>query len=61
MMNIYTGNVITDELGVATVQLPDWFEAENADFRYQLTVIGRRARPAGSSGGLESWSKHIEI
>jgi hypothetical protein len=24
------------------VKLPDWFEAENADFRYQLTVIGGR-------------------
>jgi hypothetical protein len=44
MMNIYTGNVVTDELGTATVKLPDWFEAENADFRYQLTVIGRRAQ-----------------
>ena len=44
MMNIYTGNVITDELGMATVKLPDWFEAENGDFRYQLTVIGRRAQ-----------------
>ena len=22
--------------------LPDWFEALNRDFRYQLTVIGRR-------------------
>jgi hypothetical protein len=44
MMNIYSGNVITDELGMATVKLPDWFEAENGDFRYQLTVIGRRAQ-----------------
>ncbi len=44
MMNIYTGNAVTDELGMATVKLPDWFEAENADFRYQLTVIGRRAQ-----------------
>jgi trimeric autotransporter adhesin len=41
-MNIYTGNVTTDELGVATVKLPDWFEAENADFRYQLTVVDGR-------------------
>lgn len=40
MMNIYTGNVTTDAQGVATVQLPDWFEALNTDFRYQLTVIG---------------------
>jgi hypothetical protein len=44
MMNIYTGNVVTDEFGMASVKLPDWFEAENADFRYQLTVIGRRAQ-----------------
>jgi hypothetical protein len=43
MMNLYTGNVTTDELGLATVHLPDWFEAENADFRYQLTTIGRDA------------------
>ena len=42
MMNIFTGNVVTDELGLATVKLPDWFEAENTDFRYQLTVIGER-------------------
>ena len=42
MVNIYSGNVTTDELGLATVKLPDWFEAENADFRYQLTVIGGR-------------------
>ncbi len=44
MMNIYTGNITTDELGLATVKLPDWFEAENTDFRYQLTVIGRKAQ-----------------
>jgi hypothetical protein len=43
MVNIYSGNVTTDELGLATVQLPDWFEAENGDFRYQLTSIGRDA------------------
>ena len=38
-MNIYSGNVMTDELGFATVKLPDWFEAENTDFRYQLTTV----------------------
>jgi len=43
MMNIYSGNVTTDEFGVAIVTLPDWFEAENGDFRYQLTTIGRDA------------------
>ncbi len=44
MMNIYTGNVTTDSEGFATVHLPDWFEAVNTDFRYQLTVIGQFAQ-----------------
>jgi trimeric autotransporter adhesin len=43
MMNIYTGNVVTDNLGLATVKLPGWFQSENADFRYELTTIGRDA------------------
>ncbi len=43
MMNIYSGNVTTDELGIATITLPDWFESLNTDFRYQLTTIGRDA------------------
>ena len=42
-MNIYTGNVTTDELGLATITLPEWFESLNTDFRYQLTTIGRDA------------------
>ncbi|HLW88205.1 MAG TPA: hypothetical protein VKR57_06900, partial [Terriglobales bacterium] len=44
MMNIYTGNVTTDSGGHVTVQLPEWFEALNTDFRYQLTVIGQFAQ-----------------
>jgi hypothetical protein len=44
MMNVYNGNVITDDEGYATVELPDWFEALNRDFRYQLTVIGQFAQ-----------------
>jgi hypothetical protein len=43
MMNIYTGNVVLNENGSATIQLPDWFEALNADVRYQLTAIGAAA------------------
>jgi hypothetical protein len=43
-MNIYSGNATTDAQGEATVQLPNWFEAENGDFRYQLTVIGQFAQ-----------------
>ena len=44
MMNIYNGNVVTDADGRATVELPEWFEALNRDFRYQLTVIGEFAQ-----------------
>lgn len=40
MMNVYNGNVATDAKGEATVQLPDYFQALNQDFRYQLTAIG---------------------
>jgi hypothetical protein len=39
LMNIYTGNIVTDAQGDATVTLPDWFEAANTDFRCQLTVV----------------------
>ncbi|HSP16789.1 MAG TPA: hypothetical protein VLV78_18730 [Thermoanaerobaculia bacterium] len=41
MKNIYDGVVRLDANGEATVDLPDWFEALNEDFRYQLTAIGK--------------------
>jgi hypothetical protein len=44
MMDVYNGNVITGKNGLATVGLPDYFEALNRDFRYQLTVIGQFAQ-----------------
>jgi len=44
MMNIYNGNIVTDGEGFAVVEMPDWFEPLNSDFRYQLTVIGSFAR-----------------
>jgi hypothetical protein len=44
MMNIYNGNIVTDRHGLATVELPSYFEALNQDFRYQLTVIGQFAQ-----------------
>jgi trimeric autotransporter adhesin len=44
MMNVYNGNIRTDKRGMATVVLPDYFEALNRDFRYQLTVIGQFAQ-----------------
>ena len=44
MMNIYNGNVTTDAQGDVVVELPEWFETLNRDFRYQLTVIGQFAQ-----------------
>jgi trimeric autotransporter adhesin len=44
MKNIYDGVVTTDARGNAVVTLPDWFEALNRDFRYQLTVVGQFAQ-----------------
>jgi hypothetical protein len=40
MMNIYNGIVTLDANGEAKVELPDYFEALNKDFRCQLTCIG---------------------
>ncbi len=44
MKNVYDGIVLTDANGDATVTLPAYMEALNADFRYQLTVIGSFAQ-----------------
>jgi hypothetical protein len=44
MMNVYNGNITTGADGEVTVTLPDYFEALNKDFRYQLTVIGEFAQ-----------------
>jgi hypothetical protein len=43
MKNIYDGVVILDDNGRAVVVLPDWFQALNSDYRYQLTPIGAAA------------------
>ncbi len=40
MMNVYNGNVILNDKGEACIQLPEWFESLNRDFRYQLTAVG---------------------
>ena len=69
MMNIYNGIVTLGKNGSAEVTLPDWFEALNREFRYQLTCIGgfapvyvakkvngNRFRIAGGKPGMEvSW------
>jgi len=44
MKNIYDGRVTTDAQGDSEVDLPEWFETLNRDFRYQLTVIGQFAQ-----------------
>jgi hypothetical protein len=67
MMNIYNGNVTTNKDGEATVELPDYFEALNRDFRYQLTVIGRFAQAivaekiSGNHFRIKTSSPHIEV
>jgi hypothetical protein len=40
MKNIYDGVAVLGDDGGATIELPDWFEALNRDFRYQLTCLG---------------------
>jgi hypothetical protein len=69
MMNIYNGLVTLDAHGEAWVTMPDYFEALNQDFRYQLTCVGgfaqvyvgkkvegNRFQIAGGAPGLEvSW------
>jgi hypothetical protein len=40
MKNLYDGVARLDEDGAAWVELPEWFQTLNGDFRYQLTAIG---------------------
>jgi hypothetical protein len=69
MMNIYNGIAGLDGEGEAWVTLPEWFEALNREFRYQLTAIGspselyiaeeitnNRFKIAGGTAGMRvSW------
>jgi hypothetical protein len=43
MKNVYDGVARLDEDGAAWVELPEWCEALNGDFRYQLTAVGGSA------------------
>ncbi len=43
MKNVYDGNVELDDKGEVWIQMPDYFEALNREFRYQLTPIGAPA------------------
>ncbi len=40
MKNVYDGIAVLDANGETVVELPEWFEPLNTDFRYQLTPIG---------------------
>lgn len=40
MLNVYSGTALLDATGSAFVTLPDYFQALNTDFRYQLTAVG---------------------
>ena len=69
MMNIYNGNAVLDERGEAEIELPEWFDGLNREFRYQLTCVGgfapvyvsqeidgNRFEVAGGHAGLKvSW------
>lgn len=44
MKDMYDGTITTDGAGEATIQLPNWFQALNKSFRYQLTPIGQFAQ-----------------
>jgi trimeric autotransporter adhesin len=70
MMNIYNGTATLDANGEAIVTMPEWFDALNQSFQYQLTAVGapgpglyvkekvhdNRFRIAGGAAGLEvSW------
>jgi hypothetical protein len=41
--NIYDGIVTLNANGEAVVQMPDYFEALNINYRYQLTALGNYA------------------
>jgi hypothetical protein len=58
VINFYSGNITTDASGKAVVKLPDYFEAINKDFRYQLTVVGTFAQAIISK---EVDNNHFEI
>ncbi len=67
MMNIYNGNITTDAQGYATVTMPNYFNALNTDFRYQLTVMGTFAQAIikekinGNSFVIQTNQPNIEV
>ena len=69
VLNLYRGIAVFDDSGRAVIQLPDYFEAVNVNFSYQLTPIGSPQQPwivteitnnqfevAGAPGTKVSWT-----
>ncbi|MDD5504079.1 MAG: hypothetical protein PHV77_02050 [Candidatus Omnitrophica bacterium] len=54
MKNIYDGTITLDKNGEAVVILPDYFEALNKDFRYQLTAMGAPAPSLHIKDGVKN-------
>ncbi len=67
MMNMYNGNITTDSGGRAKIELPNYFEALNRDFRYQLTCIGTFAQViverevSGNSFSIRSDKPNVKV
>ncbi|MFT7421593.1 MAG: hypothetical protein ACI9QN_002524 [Arcticibacterium sp.] len=67
MMNVYNGNAITNKDGEVAVSLPDYFEALNMNYRYQLTAIGQFAqliileKVKGNQFKIKSDKPNVEI
>ena len=67
MLSTYSGNVVTDADGRATVRLPRYVPSLNEDFRYQLTVVGSFAQAIvgqkvrGSSFTIRTSEPGVEV
>lgn len=67
MMNVYNGNVTLDAAGKAVVELPNYFEVLNTDYRYQLTPIGGSApvyiasKVSGNKFGIAGGTPGLEV
>jgi hypothetical protein len=67
VLNIYSGNITTDQHGLATVRLPAYFDRINTDLRYQLTVIGQFAqaiiakKEAANLFAIRTNKPHVEV
>lgn len=67
MMSVQNGNTTTDSNGEAVVTLPEYFQAMNGAFRYQLTVVGQFAQAIvaqkieGNSFTIKTDKPNVEV